>query len=404
MHHRNAKKVIAIIVGILFFPILMITAGAQAQGTTPLPTNTSAPTATFTSAPTQTATLIPLVEERLTKLEKAIEKPQKDNWDKAEAISGIITGGLVAVAIAIATLIYNNKQHKADKLLKEQELNLTKLQKEQELSLVKIQKEQEITVAKIQTVQSLIPSLKSDDPREVETAILSITALEFPDLAAKLAELFRTEGAISALNKMSSSADPDVAGAAERSLSAIFKTPLQALVQISRGGVINGIGFFVRKDGYILTTQKAIDVEGDIQVFFGENEFSADIVALIPDDNLVLLRVQGDNFPVVVLQDNVAVEPDSEVYLIGRDPNVGLVITAGRVTGLSRVDGYGRSELISADIMVPRGYGGAPAIGRDGKVIGMVVLMWAIRDQASKVYILPTSSILTFLSETLKSH
>ena len=72
------------------------------------------------------------------------------------------------------------------------------------------QKHREITIQKVQTIQSFMPQLQSEDSKTVEAALLAITALGDPELATDLAGLFKSEGAISALEKNSHQSRPRV--------------------------------------------------------------------------------------------------------------------------------------------------------------------------------------------------
>jgi len=402
------------ICGIFIMIVFLLSFGsvAHVQGANHQPSDTPTISPSSTPSPTIIPTATFSIEERIVLLEEANKKPKKDFWDKLDSTSGLITGGLVTAAIAIATLVYNARQHNADilfkeqelaltELQKEQELNLSELQKNQELNLTKIQKEQELTISKVQTVQGFLPSLKSNDPREVETALLSITALEFPELASKLAELFQTDGALSALNKMVASADPAISNAAKNSLDALFKASMDSIVQIVCAGSVGGIGFFIHTDGYILTTNHAIDAGGDILAITKDGELTATIVAQIPADNLALLKVEGSEFSTLSLKDEIPVEINSGVLLIGHDSNIGLVVSGGKITGLSRPDSYTRSDLINIEVMIPRSYGGAPVISQNGKIIGMVVLMWAQGEQVNKVFVLPNASLSEFVSDNI---
>jgi len=370
MRRRTVQKNIAVVTGILFLVIMIYTPNTQAQETLPPLTNTIAPTATFTQAPTSTVT--PSVNERLVKLEETVKKPRKDFWDIFQILSSFCTSLFTGVAIALlgiwATLKFNKQQLKSEEARAQRELN----------------------VSEIQTIQSFMHQLQSGDPQAIQAALLAIFSLGNQKLAARLAELYGN-----------ASNDPAVVNAVGRSILAMFGLPMQTIVQVARGGNVNGIGFFVRQDGYIITTHKAIDAEGEIKIISKTSELSASLVAQIPEDNLALLKVQGTDLPALSISKDIPVTIDTTVYLLGRDPQVGLVVSAGKVSGISRVDGYTRSELISADVMVPRAYGGAPVINSTGQVLGMVVLMWAEGRQASKIFILPVSQMRKFIEDNL---
>ena len=157
----------------------------------------------------------------------------KDAWDKLESVSGLISGILVAVIGAIATYIYNDRQSKAQAR----------------------QAEREVAVQQVQTVATLMPSLRSTDPLEKETALLSISELGNPQLAVRLATLYRDEGSVGALTRIAAhSADREAAAAAAESLDEILEALRASVVEVvgSRGPMATG--FVVRPDGLTLTT------------------------------------------------------------------------------------------------------------------------------------------------------
>jgi hypothetical protein len=107
--------------------------------------------------------------------EKAIQassaKPVKDNWDKIAALAPIISGALMFLVGGYFTYTYNQQQ------LKVQEL---------------------------QTIEKFIPHLMGND-RSKRAAILAIYSLTNTELASKFAEIFASQGTVSALKSISES-------------------------------------------------------------------------------------------------------------------------------------------------------------------------------------------------------
>lgn len=203
----------------------------------PIPTSSqtitpsSKPTTTVT--PTTTATPTLSVEERLTKAESeivALQKNPKDNWDKLNAISGLITGGLVAIIGIIATYLYNERQR----------------------STLETQKQNELNILKAQTVNNLMPQLLSPNPKAVAGAILAIKALGNDDLALKIIEIFNNEGTAIAATKIASSGEQLIAERAQSILLDALSTVKDSIVRISVQGKWLGAGFVISTDGYIV--------------------------------------------------------------------------------------------------------------------------------------------------------
>jgi S1-C subfamily serine protease len=232
--------------------------------------------------------------------------------------------------------------------------------------------------------------------------LLAIAGLGNETLAARLAELYRTDGAIMALNKMVSSGNVKASDAAEQSLGAIFKTPMRSIVQIACNGKIFGAGFFIRTDGHIVTTQNVISGGGDITIITSQGALPARLIAQDSQANLAVLKVDGTFFTVMPIHQASSADLLSEVFLIGHDPYVGLVVSPGKVVGQNRYPEYPGSELINVNVLVPRSYGGAAAINREGAFIGIVVLL-KLDDvgNATTAYVLPAASLVDFVKNMI---
>ena len=163
--------------------------------------------------PTPTPSLeqkISKLEDKISQLEKKVEVRPKDTWDKLTAISGVISGILIAVIGAIVTVFFKRRENafleaqgkKEDEDRKakleleqlgnkraETQLEIERQSKEREIAF----SEKEIAISQAQTVQNLLPSLQSTDGKTKETALMLIAFLGNPDLAAKLSSLYQTD-------------------------------------------------------------------------------------------------------------------------------------------------------------------------------------------------------------------
>jgi S1-C subfamily serine protease len=347
----------------IFSVPLVSIAAMRAQQNSPSAVIIASPAPTLAPTPTLST------EERLSKLEAAIETPQKDVWDKISAISGLITGGVIAIVGAVITLLYNIWQQRSEKTLKMGEL----------------------AVLQMNTVQNFMPQLQSGDPKAIQAALLAIGGLGNKDLAAKLAALFIT-----------SSDDPAVITAIERSLEAILQFPMQAIVQISHGGAIKGIGFFAKEEGYILTTHHSVNTASEVSVVTREKTIPATTVKTWPEDNLALLKITTQQAPVLPLLLDSKVQLGDRVYLVGRESEVGLTIQPANVTSFGRLDAYKSHELIIVNASISLESGGAPVFATNGQMLGTVIYLWTEGDVSTRAYILPVTAIRKVLANYFK--
>jgi hypothetical protein len=151
----------------------------------------------------------PLIQTRLDDLQRQIEKlnkTPKDSWDKLSAISGLLSGSVVALIGILVTFWLSEKGRRTDEQ----------------------QKAREVTVLQVQTVQSFMPQLQSGDDVQIESALLAIEALGNSRLATKLASLYG-EGGKSALSRIASNADVKSAKRAQDLLDRMFTVSLKPI-------------------------------------------------------------------------------------------------------------------------------------------------------------------------------
>ena len=141
----DQHKHVGILSVAIFVPVLLTSLrAAGAQASFPIPSTSPQPSPT------------PLMEERLEILENQVdsligkvESPPKDIWDKIEAISGLISGSLIASIGLAATYVYRERQRTAEEA----------------------RSKQEIATQQAMTVQTFMPQLQSGDDRAVEAAL-----------------------------------------------------------------------------------------------------------------------------------------------------------------------------------------------------------------------------------------
>lgn len=100
-------------------------------------------------------------------------KPQKDFWDKVAALAPAISGLLIFGAGWLFTYAYN---------------------------------EQQLRLQEVQTIEKFIPHLMGSEPSK-KAAILAISSLTNPELAARFASIFASSGTVSALQSIAESGD-----------------------------------------------------------------------------------------------------------------------------------------------------------------------------------------------------
>jgi S1-C subfamily serine protease len=335
-------------------------------------------------APTPVPSPTPSLEEKVTQLQKQVEelnkkveKPSKDIWDIISSTSGLVSGIVIALIGGILAYVY----------------------RERERASAELHNEQQLAVLQAQTIQGFMPQLQSGDEKAVEAALLCITALGNPELATKLATLFQTGGAVSALSKIASSPDSTTAKRAQQSLETLFNSVKAAVAQIAVEGKVNGSGFVVSFSGYLVTADFVISDPGSLGVIVGGKSYKANVVSRSSEMQLALLKIEGQQFPYLPITGGEKADLFDEFFVIGQHTDIGLLVRSGKILS---VMSYRGQIYIQTQMQIAPGYAGAPAFNRDRQVIGMVIMTVVDKQtDADTVFLLPTETIKKFIDGVL---
>ena len=136
-----------------------------------------------------------------------------------------------------------------------------------------------------------------------------------------------------------------------------------------------GSGFFVTKDGYLLTNHHVVDGAGKIEVHYHGKVLLAKVEADDPTNDLALLKVEGGNFESLAISRKETADLGQDVFTIGF-PNIQMQgvepkYTDGKISSLAGM----RDDPNEYQISVPLqpGNSGGPLCDSRGEVVGIVV-------------------------------
>jgi S1-C subfamily serine protease len=286
---------------------------------------------------------------------------EKDFWEKIQAIAGFATGLLVAVIGGLFTYVYNERQRSAQEA----------------------QSRRQLAIDQVQTIRAFHPHLSSSDPREKEFAIIAISALGNARLAVRLADTYRDEGSVSALERIATTGNGQAAQAARRSLRDILATMRRAVVEVDYE--FSKTSGFVASTGMVATVGSEVRAGHPVTLTYmdGETE-QAKVLRGSQDFDVVLVQARPSSRPVLPIKGRGDIAPGTKVAALGHGATDWLQST-GTIRGVTRVDG---TRLLVADIQTERGVAGAPVVSRTGEV---VALGWG-RDRRGAL-LLPASAV-----------
>jgi serine protease Do len=134
-----------------------------------------------------------------------------------------------------------------------------------------------------------------------------------------------------------------------------------------------GSGFIVDEQGLIVTNNHVIDGADEITVrLFDDREFKAELIGQDPDTDLAVIKIDGNDLPVVKFGDSDKVRVGDPVIAVGNPFGLGGTVTAGIVSAKDRVIGAGRyDDFLQIDAPINRGNSGGPTFNLQGEVIGL---------------------------------
>jgi TPR repeat protein len=138
----------------------------------------------------------------------------------------------------------------------------------------------------------------------------------------------------------------------------------------------SGTGFIITRDGYILTCHHVIASAKEIKIIAGGNTYSAKLVRDDPNNDLALLKING-NFSAIGFSSKRSAKMGQEVFTIGY-PNPGLQGVSAKFTEgtISSLTGFQDDlRLYQISIPVQPGNSGGALLDVNGNILGVIMAM-----------------------------
>lgn len=136
-----------------------------------------------------------------------------------------------------------------------------------------------------------------------------------------------------------------------------------------------GSGVIVSPEGYILTNNHVIDHATDITVTLSDKrDLKARVIGTDPRTDIAVLKVDGSNFPTLMLADSNKVEVGDIVLAVGDPFGVGQTVTSGIVSATGRSLNNTIEEVedfIQTDAPINPGNSGGALVDDQGYLIGI---------------------------------
>jgi len=137
-----------------------------------------------------------------------------------------------------------------------------------------------------------------------------------------------------------------------------------------------GSGVIISPDGYIITNNHVIVEADSIQVTLNNNKtYIATLVGRDPDTDIALLKINGENLPVIRYGDSDKLRLGEWVLAVGNPFNIGTTVTAGIISAKGRslnFEGNYRIEsYIQTDAAMNMGNSGGALVDTKAELVGI---------------------------------
>ncbi|MCL1148194.1 outer membrane-stress sensor serine endopeptidase DegS [Shewanella sp. 10N.261.52.F9] len=134
-----------------------------------------------------------------------------------------------------------------------------------------------------------------------------------------------------------------------------------------------GSGVIMSSEGYILTNYHVIKRADEIVVALQDGrKFTSEVVGSDPETDLAVLKVEGDNLPVVPVSLDIPARVGDVVLAIGNPYNLGQTITQGIISATGRNGlSSGYLDFLQTDAAINAGNSGGALIDTTGQLIGI---------------------------------
>lgn len=160
-----------------------------------------------------------------------------------------------------------------------------------------------------------------------------------------------------------------------------------------------GSGTIVNSNGYIITNRHVVLINDNrtgvssiasaaYVTLSDKREFKAQVLGVDEKTDIAVLKINEKNLPFARFADSDKCRVGDVVFAIGNPLGVGMTVTSGIVSGLSRSDtGFGLvyQDFIQTDAAINVGNSGGPLVDFEGRVIGMNTLIRTASGQGGNI-------------------
>jgi serine protease Do len=191
--------------------------------------------------------------------------------------------------------------------------------------------------------------------------------------------------------------------ARNKSVELVRDLKLEEIVALVKPSVVylegskrSGTGFLVTDTGLIATNAHVAREEETLLARLpGGVQLEAGVAYIDDEVDIALLKVDGANFPHLVLADTSTLQQGQEVLAVGNPGQAMLFsVTRGIVSAVQKFPNAGPGTWIQTDAQLNPGNSGGPLVNLQGEVVGITTLKPAAKDLTGIGFALSSSDLI----------
>jgi Do/DeqQ family serine protease len=172
----------------------------------------------------------------------------------------------------------------------------------------------------------------------------------------------------------------------------------------------SGSGVIVSADGYIVTNNHVVEGASELTVTLNDRKnYTAKVIGKDPNTDLALIKIDGQNLPVMPFGNSDDAHLGQWVLAIGYPLNLDVTVTEGIISAKSRNIGINRQgaapveSFIQTDAAVNPGSSGGALINTNGELIGInAAIASPTGSYAGYAYSIPSNLVKKVIEDILK--
>lgn len=180
---------------------------------------------------------------------------------------------------------------------------------------------------------------------------------------------------------------------------------------MSSAAAVSGSGFILTSDGYVLTNYHVIESayqnKADITVMTHDGtKYTASVVGFEQENDVAVLKIDGENLPHVTIGDSDNMKVGDEVYAVGNPlGELDFSMTTGHVSALDRLIATDNSSesinMFQFDAAVNSGNSGGPVYNTEGEVVGVVTAKYSDSGVEGLSFAIPINDAATIANDLI---